>query len=195
MNTHSITVDLTQHPREQVIALYLSEFKNSPIARILGHARTVSLLNCTLCPEFAVGLTNKGQLLGLAGFQTSMGSFTGGSSNHQLKALLGNRLYHRLCRVARKSHRFVVENELLHNGLVVASNVRNQGIGRQLINSLKEIAQQQGCYRLRLDVACNNLSARALYQSTGYIEENSYTQGEQRIFTMRWHVPRCSPTR
>jgi len=52
--------------------------------------------------------------------------------------------------------------------LVTASEVRCQGIGTSLLNSLAVIAREYGCARIVLDTAISNTQAQKFYQRVGY---------------------------
>jgi ribosomal protein S18 acetylase RimI-like enzyme len=53
--------------------------------------------------------------------------------------------------------------------LVTASEVRCQGVGASLLNSLAVIAREYGCAHMVLDTAIGNTQAQAFYQRAGYL--------------------------
>jgi len=60
------------------------------------------------------------------------------------------------------------EAELLT--LAVAARARRQGLGRRLLAACEAAAASRGARRLVLEVAADNLAARALYAAAGYGE-------------------------
>ena len=52
--------------------------------------------------------------------------------------------------------------------LFVAESVRQQGVGRSLMNAASDWATQQGAARLDLETAHDNTAGQALYRSLGY---------------------------
>ncbi len=60
------------------------------------------------------------------------------------------------------------EAELLT--LAVAAHARRQGLGRRLLAACEAAAAARGARRLVLEVAADNLAARALYAAAGYGE-------------------------
>jgi ribosomal protein S18 acetylase RimI-like enzyme len=54
-------------------------------------------------------------------------------------------------------------------GVVVDSDVRGQGVGRLLMDSLHDAARSQGAERIRLKVYPQNVKALRLYRDLGYV--------------------------
>lgn len=52
--------------------------------------------------------------------------------------------------------------------VVVAPAARGQGLGDRLVACAERAARTEGSHRLRLEVRCENVAARALYQRRGY---------------------------
>jgi GNAT superfamily N-acetyltransferase len=189
MTSLTIRTNLSQYPRDPLIKLYLSAFQHTPMAKILGPQRAYQLLDSTLCQDYAMGAFFGDQLIGLAGFQTPEGSFTGAATPQMLKQQLGTITYCRLAWLSRTEHRAFNQGELLHNGLVVAKEWRNQGVGRRLLTEFTQLCKAHQCHCLRLEVERNNLSACALYHSIGYIEEACHPKRDQQVITMRRYLP------
>lgn len=82
-----------------------------------------------------------------------------------------------LCRVAAD------ECEVLT--LVVASRFRRHGIGRRLLDGVLERAGAHGARSVFLEVADDNVAARALYAEAGFrrvgVREGYYRRGASRI--------------
>lgn len=59
---------------------------------------------------------------------------------------------------------------ILHiQALFTASAHRNKGLARALLQRADELAVQAGAHRLQLETDIDNLAARSLYESTGYM--------------------------
>jgi len=54
------------------------------------------------------------------------------------------------------------------NAIYVASRVRGQGVGRQLMQEGEELLRSYGCQSIMLMVTANNTVAHGLYESLGY---------------------------
>lgn len=67
----------------------------------------------------------------------------------------------------------------------IASERRGQGLGRDFLDKIVERLRKEGLTRIRLTVSPNNLSARSLYQSTGFKTVSFlpayYGSGEDRL--------------
>ncbi|MCU4157134.1 GNAT family N-acetyltransferase [Carboxylicivirga sp. A043] len=51
---------------------------------------------------------------------------------------------------------------------IVLPEAREKGVGRFLLQSIKEIARQKGCCKVNLEVREDNLIAQGLYQTEGF---------------------------
>lgn len=56
--------------------------------------------------------------------------------------------------------------------LFVQEAHRRSGLGRDLVEAVKDRARERGCVRLELDVDTDNDAALALYRSTGFSDES-----------------------
>jgi ribosomal-protein-alanine N-acetyltransferase len=61
-----------------------------------------------------------------------------------------------------------VEDELHLANIAVAPELREQGIGDQLLNRVFEIGQELGCRRIYLEVRPSNIAAQRLYRKHGF---------------------------
>jgi len=60
------------------------------------------------------------------------------------------------------------------NDLFVASAARQRGIGRALLEAAREHGVSTGAKRLVLSTAATNREARALYESSGYTQDDMF---------------------
>ena len=86
----------------------------------------------------------------------------GGAFARQVLAADGTAMGFTLARAASD------EVELLL--IVVDTRLRNKGIGRLLVAKIAEDARQRGASELYLEVRENNIPARRLYQSMGFVD-------------------------
>ena len=52
--------------------------------------------------------------------------------------------------------------------MVVLQEFRGQGISRNILEKVEEIAVQKGCCKLTLEVLSGNTAARSVYQKFGF---------------------------
>ena len=83
------------------------------------------------------------------------------------------------------------ESELTIGHIAVSPSSRNQGIGRFLLDHLKDIAKAQGKAKMVLDVEATNDVAIAFYQHYGF-EQTRFTepgpQAQAIGLTAHWHM-------
>ncbi|UUZ84260.1 GNAT family N-acetyltransferase [Paenibacillus sp. P26] len=60
------------------------------------------------------------------------------------------------------------------NDLFVASSARGRGVGRRLMQAAKEYAEATGALRLELSTARDNHTAQRLYESLGYVRDETF---------------------
>ncbi|GIT91044.1 molybdopterin-guanine dinucleotide biosynthesis protein MobC [Jannaschia pagri] len=154
--------------RSTAARLYWQAF-GAKLARTLGPTnRAEAFFADCLDPAFALGATDGGRLVGLAGFKTAEGALTGGGwgdlARHygQLGALWRAPLLSVLDRP-------VAPDTLLMDGLCVDATQRGRGLGTRLLSAVKDLAAAKGLTRVRLDVIDSNPRARALYERSGFV--------------------------
>lgn len=150
--------------RAQAARLYDGAFGAKLGLAVPDAARRQALLADGLRPEYAWVAECDGELLGLAGFKTPQGAFTGGISWASLRQHLGWPAALRAAWVFSLFERPQVPGELLMDGIVVDARRRGMGVGTQLLQAVLQHAQAQGFSSLRLDVIDANPAARRLYE-------------------------------
>jgi ribosomal protein S18 acetylase RimI-like enzyme len=63
---------------------------------------------------------------------------------------------------------------MILNDLFVNSDLRNSGIGEQLINKVVELAKESGADMVRLRTAKTNTIAQGLYHKMGFVTDEVY---------------------
>ena len=63
---------------------------------------------------------------------------------------------------------------LVLNDLFVHEDHRGRGVGRALINAVKEFAESVGAVRFDLETGIDNLTAQRLYEDFGFIKTDGY---------------------
>lgn len=109
-----------------------------------------------------------GRVVGIAGFKTAQGAFTGGITFGLLKRVLGLAGALRAGVVLSLFDRACVRGQLLMDGIAVSPSMRGSGIGTRLLHRLIEHAREQGYRSIRLDVIDTNPAARRLYERVGF---------------------------
>jgi GNAT superfamily N-acetyltransferase len=150
----------------------------------------------TLDPAFCLSARDaRGQLLGLAGFKTDEGSFSGGGFR-DLAVSYGwpGALWRGL--VLASLERDVAPGILLMDGIFIVETARGIGAGSALLSAIKDEARGRGLSQVRLDVIDTNPRARALYERRGFVPLSSTNTGPLRwLFgfstatTMVWTDP------
>lgn len=174
--------------RSQAINLYLIAFSQTPAGKLLTSTQCCQLLDQTLDLNFALAAISDDQLLGLAGYQTAEGSFTGASSATTLIRSLGIRICTRLMLRDGTRHRPLRAGEMLHDGLVVCPSHRGKGVAKALLTALADYSKQQQLRCLRLDVATSNHRALSLYQAAGYRSERLSRGRVEDYLTLRRYL-------
>lgn len=81
--------------------------------------------------------------------------------------------------------------------LAVAPEWQGRGLGRHLMQAMIAVAQEQGCDRVTLEVAVDNMSARHLYRSLGFQDGvrrvNYYTEEHKDALDMKLTLTPTTP--
>ncbi len=115
-----------------------------------------------------VALDDLGNLIGLAGFKTSEGSFAGGSSA-DLRKVYGAIGASWRGMLLWALNREVDNDRFLLDGICVTASARSQGVGSVLIDHICDEGHRRGYISVRLDVVDSNARARALYERLGFV--------------------------
>ena len=130
----------------------------------------LDVLTDAMDPSHGIAALDKGDLVGLAGFHTDVGSLTGnltfGAARRRLGLLRALRAYVVLALMDRKPQ----VDEMLMDGIVVRADRRGRGIGTALFELLESHARSLGKTSIRLDVIDTNPGAHRLYLRLGFEE-------------------------
>lgn len=126
------------------------------------------MLESCFMGEYAFVAVESGELLGLAGYNTTEGALTGGGSLKSLISQLGFFAALRAALVFTVFERTPKAHELVMDGIAVSAKNRGMGIGGQLLDSIINYAADKGYKKLRLDVIDTNPLAKKLYAKKGF---------------------------
>lgn len=167
----------------QVAELYEEAFGPKFSKAIPDKQARIEVLAQCFVPEFSYVVTAHDEVVGLAGFQTSDGSLTGGMSLRRLLNKLGwlKGLWAAL--VFSLFERQPQAGELVMDGIVVDRRFRGQGLGSRLLDQIIQHAKEHGFQTVRLDVIDTNPRARKLYEAKGFVATKT-----ERFPYLKWLV-------
>lgn len=172
---------LAPHHRDLAAALYWQAFRGK-LQNVLGpDDKALRFLRRMIDPGFALSaVSERGELLGVAGFKTAEGALIGGGLR-DLRDPYG--WFGAIWRGVALSllERDTVTATLLMDGIFVAEAARGQGVGTALLDAIKAEAMARDLSSVRLDVIDTNPKARALYEREGFVPI-----GESDIGPLRW---------
>lgn len=151
--------------RKQAAKLYYAAFERKLSFALRPSGAEVFVDDIDLEMALAALLNNR--LIGLAGFQQGDRTFfnvrfvTLARTVGWLKAAVRFGALALLDRSARRG-------ELVMDGIVVDEAARGRGVGSALFDALFELAREQNCETIRLDVVDTNPRARQLYLRLGF---------------------------
>ena len=172
---------LPETHRASAARLYDEAFGKKLSAAVRSSEKRYALLRDCLDPQYAIVAMEGDRLMGIAGFHTESGSFTGGVSSGYLFSMLGFLRGARAALLLALYDRKPEQGELLMDGIAVDRECRGKGIGGLLLDALEAFAREEGFDRLRLDVIDSNPGARALYERVGF-----RALGTARFPYLRW---------
>lgn len=156
--------------RAQIAQMFWDAFGQKLGKVMYPDEKAIAFFEAAINPDFAISATDEdGNLLGLAGYKTKDGSFTGGSLAELAKqygwfgAIWRGILLDTL-------ERDISEGTLLMDGIFVTEMARGQGVGSALLDAICADAKSKNLSKVRLDVIDSNPKAKALYKRKGFRE-------------------------
>lgn len=167
--------------RQQAVQLYWQAF-GGKLGRVMGpQRRAYAFLYDVIRADHCLCMVEGDRLLGIAGYKTPAGSFSGGNPQ-ALRAVygwFGAQWRLGLLRLLKSG----VDNErFLVDGICVIPEMRGHGIGTALIHGLEDEARRRGYSAIRLEVIDTNTRARDLYQRLGFEISHRESLGLLRYF-------------
>jgi ribosomal protein S18 acetylase RimI-like enzyme/catechol 2,3-dioxygenase-like lactoylglutathione lyase family enzyme len=167
--------------RHTVAQLYDAAFGSKLALAIPEEKERLAVLAAGFDPQFALLAWRGDVVLGVAGFKTERGAFTGALCWRLLRAKLGLWGAVRAMLVLSLFEREAAPNQLLMDGIAVAPSARGGGLGRGLLSALAKHAAEHGYQSIRLDVIDTNPGARRLYERMGFVAWRT-----ERFEYLRW---------
>lgn len=159
---------LPDHLRPQAAALYWQAF-GSKLTRVLGpEPLALAFLQRVIRGDHCLYVLGaEGDLIGIAGFKSPMGSFASGEA-HDMRAVYGRVGAAWRAGALRLLQSEVDNDRFLVDGICVARAHRGRGVGSALLDGLMAEARFRGYGAIRLEVIDTNIRARALYERMGF---------------------------
>jgi GNAT superfamily N-acetyltransferase len=154
--------------RDEIGRMYWAAFGEKLRIALSPPDKAIRMLEESLNPNYAIiARAVDGQLLGVAGYKTSAGSFMA-MNFERLKRHFG--IVGAIWRgsVLSLLVRQPAAGTLLMDGIFVAERARGRGVGTLLLSAIKRKAELQGYTHVRLDVIDTNPRARQLYEREGF---------------------------
>ena len=155
--------------KEQAAQLYEQAFGAKFSCAISDAEQRITILAESFKPQNSFAVFNGVKLVGLAGFQTHSGAFTGNMTAKALLTSLGFIKGAWACLIFSLFERKPKQGELVMDGIAVDALMRGQGIGSQLLDNIIQYAKENHYSTIRLDVINSNPRAQKLYQSKGFV--------------------------
>ncbi len=154
--------------RPQAARLYWEAF-GGKLGRVLGpDDRALRFFQRVIRGDLCfAAVDDGGQLVGIAGYKTTAGSFAGGSWA-DLAAVYGRWGGRWRGGLLWALGREVDNERFLIDGICVARAHRGKGVGSRLLAALYQEATERGYASVRLDVIQDNFRARSLYERQGF---------------------------
>jgi ribosomal protein S18 acetylase RimI-like enzyme len=156
--------------RAEAAALYWEAF-GEKLGLVLGPKhRALKFIASVLRADHGIcAIDGDGHLLGVVGFKTSKGALVNGSFKDLRNAYGWVGAAARLTMLA-SLEREIENARFVMDGLFVAPDARNLGVGTALLGAISAEARRRGYAQVRLDVIDSNTRAKALYLKEGFKE-------------------------
>jgi len=158
-------------------AIYDGAFSEKAGLAIPDAQRRLEIIEKGFNPEFSFLALDDGKPAGIASFKTREGSLTSGITANSLLRELGFFGGLRAIFVFSIFDRSFAERQLLLDAIAVDASMRSKGVGKALIEALKDFAIEQGYTSIRLDVVDTNPRAQQLYERIGFQVEKVESMG------------------
>jgi ribosomal protein S18 acetylase RimI-like enzyme len=163
-----IKLGIPEELRHQAAIICYEGFRSQVEWLFGSQKKAITLLKHSFDLKLGVTAQKQGQLVGLAGLQYANRPFFQFERSRciqelgLLRGLLAFLIFNNL------SVHQILPDEMYISLLVVDISMRGKGIGSSLMQSTFEIAQQNQCSAVVLDVANTNSDARRLYERLGF---------------------------
>ncbi len=159
---------LPERFRSSAAGLYDEAFGKKFAVAIRSDEDRLHLLSCGFMLDYAIVALSENKLIGIAGFHTSSGAFTGGMTYSKLLSQLGFMKGNWAAIIFSLYERKPAPGELVMDGIAVQADARGQGVGSRLLAEITDYAKEHACDRVRLDVIDINIKAKKLYERKGF---------------------------
>ena len=159
---------LPESCRASAASLYDEAFGQKFKVAVRSDQQRCSLWGNCFQREYAIVAMAGGKLVGIAGFHTRKGSFTGGITYKKLVLLLGLVRGSWAALILSLYERKLEAGGMLMDGIAVHRDYRGKGIGGKLLKELAEYARENRYEKIRLDVIDTNPGAKKLYERVGF---------------------------
>lgn len=175
-----ITPGFTARERQRAGELFWQAFGGKLAPLLAPEPKAIAFLSRALCPNQALAArAPDGRILGLCGLRTDGGGLFGGSLRDMAGIYGWTGAPWRWAFLSRLDRPCAPGTGLI-DGLFVAEEIRDRGIGSALLQAAKAWARQADLHNVQLDVAVHNRRARALYSRHGFVETGVTRAGSPR---------------
>ncbi len=167
----SYQIGIPEKFRSVAAELYDEAFGKKLSVAVKNDKDRKCLFNKGLTLKYAISAISNQEnqgLLGIAGFQTSDGSLTGGVGYRDLLSQLGFVKGNWAAVIFSLYERKPKPGQLVMDGIAVHWDARGMGVGSQLLDEIRKYARRHGYNRVRLDVIDTNPKAKKLYERLGF---------------------------
>ena len=172
---------IAESHRADAARLYEEAFGKKFAVAVANDKERLALTEESLSLSFAAAAFSGDELVGIAGFKTSRGSFMENLTFKAMFRRLGFWRGLRALTIFSLYERPRKKSEFMLDGIAVKETMRGRGVGSAMIAMIKERAREDGYLRLRLDVVDTNPAARRLYERLGFVAGRP-----QKFEEMRW---------